>query len=163
MSEGVTWTFRASPTNQLRLIFYQWGSKAHSFVCFFSPHSVAECGFQFIFKEVVRQTRCYCHSKNKEQGKPEFRITVHLKLHTIIVALREKVEDELGVKGEVENEVKQDASPDKKMINPGPVLRKKRDLSGQKEVLIFLPMMWPHNGTSTTPQQVKKRKKKKKT
>ena len=132
MSEGVTWTFRASPTNQLRLIFYQWGSKTHSFVCFFSPHSVAECGFQFIFKEVVRQTRCYCHSKNKEQGKPEFRITVHLKLHTIIVALREKVEDELGVKGEVENEVKQDASPDKKMINPGPVLRKKRDLSGTK-------------------------------
>lgn len=48
------------------------------------------------------------------------------------MALREKVEDELGVKGEVESEVKQDASPDKKMINPGPVLRKKRDLSGTK-------------------------------
>ena len=48
------------------------------------------------------------------------------------MALREKVEDELGVKGEVESEVKQDASPDKKMINPGPILRKKRDLSGTK-------------------------------
>lgn len=69
--------------------------------------------------------RCYCYSKNKEQGKLEFWIIVYFKLYIIIVVLREKVEDEFGVKGEVESEVKQDVFLDKKMINVGLVLCKK--------------------------------------
>ena len=44
------------------------------------------------------------------------------------MALGEEIEHEFGVKDEVEDEVKQDASPDEKVIDPRPVLREKGDL-----------------------------------
>ena len=57
--------------------------------------------------------------------------------------LRNKVEHELRVESEVEQEVKHDASPDEKMINPRPVLREKRDLTRTKTQLVEIVKGFP--------------------
>ena len=52
------------------------------------------------------------------------------------MALRKDVEHELGVKCEVEHKVKDDASPDEKVIYPRPVLCYKRDLARTTRTVI---------------------------
>ena len=49
------------------------------------------------------------------------------------MALGDEIEHEFRVKDEVENEVKHDASPDEKVIDPRPVLREKGDLKKTKK------------------------------
>lgn len=89
---------------------------------------VTEWWIQFIFNKVVRQTWCNTHDKNEKQAKPEGAIAVNLELHAVVMILRKEVEHELRVKSKVEYEVKDDASPNEKVINPRPILSEKRDL-----------------------------------
>ena len=143
MGKGITGALRASPTNQLRLKLYQGRTGSESLVRLLSPYSVAEWWIQFIFNKVVGQTRSNCHDKNEKQAEPERSIAVHLELHAIVVALRKEVEHELGVKCEVEHKVKDDTSPNEKVINPRPVLREKRDLTRTTRTLLKLLKGFP--------------------
>lgn len=128
MGKRIAGTLRAPPTNQPRLKLYQGRTGTESLVCLLTSYSVAKCRIEFIFNEVVRQTRCNCHHKNKEQAKPEGAITVNLKLHAEVVILGKDVKHEFRVKSKVEHKVKYDASPNEKVIDPRPILREKRDL-----------------------------------
>ena len=93
-----------------------------------SPHRVAQRGIKFILNKIVRQTRHGCHDQHQKQTEPKRAIAINLKLHAVVMSLREEIEHEFRVKDEVEDEVKQDASPDEKVIDPRPVLREKGDL-----------------------------------
>jgi len=60
------------------------------------------------------------------------------------VALWKEVENELGVKCEVEYKVKDDTSPNEKVINPGPVLCEERNLKRTTRTVIetFKRVSW---------------------
>lgn len=128
MSEGVTRALGAPPANQPRLELYKGCTWSQSLVRLLSPHCVTKWRKQFVLNEVVWQTRHDCYSQDQKQTEPERAISINLKLHAVVMSLGKEIEDKLCVEDEVEDEVKQDASPDEKVIYPRPVLRQKWDL-----------------------------------
>lgn len=138
MGEGVTGTLGASPANQLRLELDQRYARLQPLVRFLTSHDVTERWMQFVFNEVVRQARRDCYSQHEKQAEPKLAIAINLELHAVVVSLREEIEHELRVKGEVEDEIEQDAPPDKEVVDPRPILREERDLTSTRKQALEL-------------------------
>lgn len=138
MSEGVTRALGAPPANQPRLELYKGCTWSQSLVRLLSPHCVTKWRKQFVLNEVVWQTRHDCYSQDQKQTEPERAISINLKLHAVVMSLGKEIEDKLCVEDEVEDEVKQDASPDEKVIYPRPVLRQKWDLTNTMKQKLWI-------------------------